>query len=148
MLPFVARDKQQGQAMNKTEALAAMVEVARIGRGMTPADALTQLGELIAQESPDDPAHDVKVEKLLRLGACIWSLRRGLFLSEPPGRGMEPEQAAAPARTREIAPIGTVPARASHPVSHHPVIPALSTSVHYGLATAFTPPETPPPQRP
>lgn len=133
--------------MNKTEALAAMVEVARIGRGMTPADALTQLGELIAQESPDDPAHDVKVEKLLRLGACIWSLRRGVFLPEPPGRSDEAE-AAPVQRPREIAPIGTVPARASHPVSHHPVIPALSTSVHYGLATAFTPPETPPRQRP
>lgn len=133
--------------MNKTEALAAMVEVARIGRGMTPADALTQLGELIAQESPDDPAHDVKVEKLLRLGACIWSLRRGVFLPEPLGRSDEAE-AAPVQRPREIAPIGTVPARASHPVSHHPVIPALSTSVHYGLATAFTPPETPPPQRP
>ncbi|BEP71075.1 MULTISPECIES: hypothetical protein [unclassified Variovorax] len=133
--------------MNKTEALAAMVEVARIGRGMTPADALTQLGELIAQESPDDPAHDVKVEKLLRLGACIWSLRRGVFLPEPPARSDEAE-AAPVQRPREIAPIGTVPARASHPVSHHPVIPALSTSVHYGLASAFTPPETPPPQRP
>jgi hypothetical protein len=72
--------------MNKTQALAAMVEVARIGRGMTPADALTHLGELIAQESPDDPAHDAKVEQLLRLGACIWSLRRGLFLPEPSGR--------------------------------------------------------------
>ncbi|GER17764.1 hypothetical protein [Variovorax boronicumulans] len=133
--------------MNKTEALAAMVEVARIGRGMTPADALTQLGELIAQESPDDPAHDVKVEKLLRLGACIWSLRRGVFLPEPPGRGMEPEEATAPARVREIAPIGTVPARVSHPAAYQPVIPALSTSVHYARA-AFTPPETPPPQRP
>ena len=130
--------------MNKTEALAAMVEVARIGRGMTPADALTHLGELIAQESPDDPAHDANVERLLRLGACIWSLRRGLFLPEPSGRGDAPEASQHP---REIAPIGTVPARASHPVSHHPVIPALSTSVHYGLATGFTPPETPPPQR-
>ncbi|WP_185993672.1 hypothetical protein [Variovorax sp. KBS0712] len=133
--------------MNKTEALAAMVEVARIGRGMTPADALTQLGELIAQESPDDPAHDVKVEKLLRLGACIWSLRRGVFLPEPPGRSMEPEEAEAPARVREIAPIGTVPTRVSHPAAYQPVIPALSTSVHYARA-AFTPPETPPPQRP
>lgn len=133
--------------MNKTEALAAMVEVARIGRGMTPADALTHLGELIAQEAPDDPAHDVNVEKLLRLGACIWSLRRGVFLPEPPGRSDEPEVAPVQPRPREIAPIGTVPARASHPVSHHPVIPALSTSVHYGLATAFTPPDIPPPQR-
>ncbi|WP_341887067.1 hypothetical protein [Variovorax sp. YR752] len=130
--------------MNKTEALAAMVEVARIGRGMTPADALTHLGELIAQESPDDPAHDANVERLLRLGACIWSLRRGLFLPELAGRGDAPEAAQRP---REIAPIGTVPARASHPVSHHPVIPALSTSGHYGLATAFTPPDIPPPQR-
>ncbi|MET3373748.1 hypothetical protein ABIC89_002811 [Variovorax boronicumulans] len=132
--------------MNKTEALAAMVEVARIGRGMTPADALTQLGELIAQESPDDPAHDVKVEKLLRLGACIWSLRRGVFLPEPPGRSDEAEAAPVP-QPREIAPIGTVPARVSHPAAHHPVIPALSTSVHYASA-AFTPPDTPPPQRP
>jgi len=129
--------------MNKTEALAAMVEVARIGRGMTPADALKHLGELIAQESPDDPAHDANVEKLLRLGACIWSLRRGLFLPEPSGRGDAPEH-----RPHEIAPIGTVPARASHPASQHPAIPALSTSVHYGIATGFTPPDAPPPQRP
>lgn len=133
--------------MNKTEALVAMVEVARIGRGMTPTDALAHLGEMIGQEAPDDPAHDANVEKLLRLGACIWSLRRGMFLPETPGRSEEP--AAAPAaRPREIAPIGTVPARASHPVSHHPLIPALSTSVHYGLPAAFTPPDIPPPQRP
>ncbi|WP_228121972.1 hypothetical protein [Variovorax paradoxus] len=132
--------------MNKTEALAAMVEVARIGRGMTPADALTHLGELIAQESPDDPAHDANVEKLLRLGACIWSLRRGLFLPEPSGRG-DALDAPPVHRPHEITPIGTVPARASHPASHHPVIPALSTSVHYGLAAALTPPDAPPPQR-
>lgn len=134
--------------MNKTEALVAMVEVARIGRGMTPTDALAHLGEMIGQEAVDDPAHDANVEKLLRLGACIWSLRRGMFLPEPTGRGDEPEAPPPVQRPREIAPIGTVPARASHPVSHHPVIPALSTSVHYGLAAALTPPETPPPQRP
>ncbi|CAN7712098.1 hypothetical protein [Variovorax paradoxus] len=64
--------------MEKTKALVTVIEMARAGLGFTPADALDHIAALIAQEDAESPFHDRRVEELLRLGACIWSLRRDL----------------------------------------------------------------------
>jgi hypothetical protein len=60
------------------KALVTVIEMARAGLGFTPADALDHIAALIAQEDAESPFHDRRVEELLRLGACIWSLRRDL----------------------------------------------------------------------
>jgi hypothetical protein len=64
--------------MKKTEVLATTIEMARAGLGFTPADALDRIAELIAEEDAESPFYDSRVERLLRLGACIWSLRRDI----------------------------------------------------------------------
>lgn len=65
--------------MEKTTVLITTVEMARAGLGFTPADALDHIVALIAQEDAESPFYDSRVEKLLRLGACIWSLRRDIL---------------------------------------------------------------------
>ncbi len=72
--------------MDRTKTLATIVEMGREGRGFAPADALDVIAELIAGEDPQSHSHDINVERLLRLGATIWSLRQGRFL---PDRGRE-----------------------------------------------------------
>ena len=64
--------------MEKTKVLVTSIEMARAGLGFTPADALDHIATLIAQEDIESPFYDSRVEKLLRLGACIWSLRRDI----------------------------------------------------------------------
>lgn len=64
--------------MEKTKALVTVIEIARAGLGFTPADALDHIATLIAQEDAQSAFYDRRVEELLRLGACIWSLRRDL----------------------------------------------------------------------
>jgi len=71
--------------MKKTEVMATAMEMARKGLGFPPALAIEQIAELIAQEDPADELHDSKVERLLKLAACIWSLRRDVVT--PPGEG-------------------------------------------------------------
>jgi len=65
--------------MEKTEVLVAAVEMARTGLGFNPAAGLDFICELIGREDPRDPDHDRNVEELLRLAACIWSLRHSLL---------------------------------------------------------------------
>lgn len=65
--------------MDKTEVLVAVIGVARAGHCFSPADALAHLADLIQQEDVDSSSHDANVEKLLRVGACIWALRRDIF---------------------------------------------------------------------
>jgi hypothetical protein len=65
--------------MEKTEVLATTIEMARAGLGFTPADALACIADLIDQEDASSVHYDSNVEKLLRLGACIWTLRHGMF---------------------------------------------------------------------
>lgn len=62
--------------MEKTDALVTTIEMARAGLGFNPADALDCIFDLIGQEDPKDVCHDKNVERLLRLSACIWSLRQ------------------------------------------------------------------------
>ncbi|KAF1067527.1 hypothetical protein SAMN05443579_108104 [Variovorax sp. PDC80] len=69
--------------MKKTEVMATAMEMARKGLGFAPALAIEQIAELIAQEDPADELYDSKVERLLKLAACIWSLRRDVVT--PPG---------------------------------------------------------------
>ncbi|WP_418120654.1 hypothetical protein [Variovorax sp. 350MFTsu5.1] len=66
--------------MDRTKILATIVEMGREGLGYTPADALDVIAELIAKEDLHDSAYDFNVERHLRLGATIWSLRHRLFL--------------------------------------------------------------------
>lgn len=65
--------------MKKTEVLATTIEMARSGLGFTPADAFACIADLIEQEDAESEFYDSRVEKLLRLGACIWTLRHGMF---------------------------------------------------------------------
>ncbi|MGJ7529783.1 hypothetical protein [Variovorax sp. GB1P17] len=65
--------------MGKTEVLATTIDMARAGLGFTPTDALACIADLIDQEDPQSASYDNNVERLLRLGACIWTLRRGMF---------------------------------------------------------------------
>ncbi|MDP9606519.1 hypothetical protein ABL840_20705 [Variovorax sp. NFACC27] len=66
--------------MNRTEILATIVDMGRAGLGFTPVDALDVIAELIAREDPRGSSYDINVERLLRLGTTIWSLRHRLFL--------------------------------------------------------------------
>lgn len=66
--------------MDKTEVLVAVMAVARDGHGFTPMDAIAHLADLIRKEDVENPLHDANVEKLLRVGACIWTLRRDIFV--------------------------------------------------------------------
>ncbi len=70
--------------MEKTEVLVAVMAVARAGHGFTPIDALAHLADLIQKEDVENASHDANVEKLLRVGACIWTLRRDLFVPTIP----------------------------------------------------------------
>jgi hypothetical protein len=65
--------------MEKTEVLAMAMGMARAGLGFTPAAGLDCICALIGQEDPLAADHDQNVEQLLRLAACIWSLRHALL---------------------------------------------------------------------
>lgn len=65
--------------MDKTEVLVAIMGVAGAGHGFSPVDALAYLADLIQKEDVGSSSHDANVEKLLRVGACIWILRREMF---------------------------------------------------------------------
>ncbi|NVM90360.1 hypothetical protein FHT32_004017 [Variovorax sp. SG517] len=71
--------------MEKTDVLVTTIEMARAGLGFNPPDALDCISDLIGQEDPEDASHDRNVERLLRLGACIWSLRQALLAPGPAG---------------------------------------------------------------
>jgi hypothetical protein len=64
--------------MDKTEVMVTSIDMARKGLGMTPADAFDCIAELIAEQDPAGELYDRQVEKLLRLSACLWTLRRGV----------------------------------------------------------------------
>lgn len=49
--------------------------MARDGRGFTPAHALDCIVAMIGEENPQGDFHDANVERLLRLAACIWTLK-------------------------------------------------------------------------
>lgn len=66
--------------MNRTDALATTINIARAGLGFTPADALDCIAAMIGEETPQDALYDAKVDRLLRLAACIWTLRHGKLL--------------------------------------------------------------------
>jgi hypothetical protein len=66
------------QVMKKTDVLATSMAMARDGLALNPSDAFEFIAELIAEENPAWDSYDRKVERLLKLGACIWSLRRDL----------------------------------------------------------------------
>lgn len=65
--------------MEKTKVLATTIDMARAGLGFTPTDALACIADMIEQEDAGSDSYDRNVERLLRLGACIWTLRRGMF---------------------------------------------------------------------
>ncbi|SEM04901.1 hypothetical protein SAMN05518845_11595 [Variovorax sp. YR750] len=67
--------------MKKTDVLVTVIEMARAGVGFTPADALACISDLIGQEDVESVLYDSNVERLLRLGACVWALRHGIFAS-------------------------------------------------------------------
>ncbi|WP_432730647.1 hypothetical protein [Variovorax sp. W6] len=62
--------------MNRTEILATAISMARDGHGFTPTHALDCIVAMIGEENPLGDLHDANVERLLRLAACIWSLKR------------------------------------------------------------------------
>jgi hypothetical protein len=62
--------------MQKTEVLVTAMDMARSGLGFHPGDAIDHIAKLIAEQDPQDDLYAVQVEGLLRLCACIWSLRR------------------------------------------------------------------------
>lgn len=66
--------------MNRTEVLATTINIARAGLGFTPADALDCIAAMIGEETPQDALYDAKVDRLLRLAACIWKLRHEKLL--------------------------------------------------------------------
>ncbi|WP_432730686.1 hypothetical protein [Variovorax sp. W6] len=70
--------------MKKTDVLVTVIGMAREGVGFTPADALDCISELIELEDRHSPLHDANVERLLRLGACVWSLRHGMLARPSP----------------------------------------------------------------
>lgn len=66
--------------MNRTEFLAATVSMARAGIGFNPAAALDCLAAMVAEEDPTNPLYESRAERLLRVAACIWSLRHDKYL--------------------------------------------------------------------
>jgi len=62
--------------MQKTEVLVTAMGMARSGLGFNPGDAIDHIAKLIAEQDPQDDLYAVNVEGLLRLCACVWSLRR------------------------------------------------------------------------
>lgn len=70
--------------MKKTDVLVTVMGMARSGLGFTPTDALACISDLIEQEDPQSPFHDANVERLLRLGACIWSMKHGMLTRPSP----------------------------------------------------------------
>ena len=66
--------------MDRTEFLATAVGMARTGMGFVPSAALDCLAELVDEIDATRPAHDFHVEKLLRVAACIWSLRHDKYI--------------------------------------------------------------------
>ncbi|MET3495102.1 hypothetical protein [Variovorax boronicumulans] len=74
--------------MQKTDVLITVIDMARAGLGFTPSDAMAQIAELIAEEDVENPLYDSRVERLLRLGACIWSLRRDTLEGRAPSASM------------------------------------------------------------
>lgn len=63
--------------MNRTEILATTISMARDGLGFNPAGALDCIVAMIGEEDPQGAFRDANVERLLRLAACIWTLRHG-----------------------------------------------------------------------
>jgi len=57
----------------------ATIEMAPAGLGLNPAAGLDCICDLIGLEDPQDADYDQNVEGLLRLAACIWSLRHSLL---------------------------------------------------------------------
>ena len=74
------KEKNLEIALDRTDSLATMIEIARMGRGYAPSDALNYLSDLIAQENRAAPDYESRVEGLLRLGACLWTLKHNAFL--------------------------------------------------------------------
>jgi len=81
--------------MKKTDVLVTLIGMARAGLGFTPTDALACISELIEREDKQNPLHDANVERLLRLGACVWSLRHGM-LAPPSSKGLLPQELKQP----------------------------------------------------
>lgn len=54
--------------------------MARAGIGPTPVAALDCIAAMISEEDPSDVSYEARVERLLRVGACIWALRHEKFL--------------------------------------------------------------------
>lgn len=77
--------------MKKTDVLVTVIGMARAGLGFTPTDALACISELIEQEDADSPFHDANVERLLRLGACVWGLRHGMLAQPSPSEAFSRE---------------------------------------------------------
>lgn len=69
--------------MNKTKVLATVIDVARADLCLTPADAISYIADLIGREDAGSVSYDANVEMLLRVGACIWTLRYALLARGP-----------------------------------------------------------------
>ncbi|WP_253278107.1 hypothetical protein [Variovorax paradoxus] len=84
--------------MQKTDVLMTSMDLARAGLGFTPAAAIDHIAELIAAEDATGEFYDRNVDGLLRLAACIWSLRRDAVA---PGPSAKPSGHQPPGRKEQ-----------------------------------------------
>ena len=63
-------------AMNRTDVLIAIAEVARSGGAAAPEDAISQLAMLIDDLELSCSVSEQVMEMLLRIAACLWNLQQ------------------------------------------------------------------------
>ena len=64
------------RAMNRTDVLIAIAEVARSGGAAAPEDAISQLAMLIDDLELSCSGSEQVMEMLLRIAACLWNLQQ------------------------------------------------------------------------
>lgn len=70
--------------MNQTDVMIKIVEMAKVGGGYTPQDAISHLSAMVAELDMLSDSYEAEVERLVRIGAVIWDLHSG------PGGAYEP----------------------------------------------------------
>jgi hypothetical protein len=63
--------------MNRTDAMLAIVEMARMGGAASPEDAVSHVATLIDRLDKASPSYENNVSLLLRIGATIWTQAGG-----------------------------------------------------------------------
>ncbi|MBV5291285.1 MAG: hypothetical protein JZU58_02965 [Curvibacter lanceolatus] len=62
--------------MNQTDVMLRIVDMEAVGGAASPEDAISFIAELINRPDPFSDSYESDVYALLRVGACVWAMRK------------------------------------------------------------------------